>query len=164
MISIIVAVDRNMAIGYGNRLLFHIPADLKHFKNITMGHAIVMGRKTFESLPKGALPGRRNIVLTHSSVSFPGAETVNSLAQVMDMARASGEEVFFIGGDSVYREVEKYADRLYVTEIDAVAAEADAWFPAIDRGRWIEKSRDSFPADEKNPCPYSFVVYERVAE
>ena len=153
-----------MAIGYGNRLLFHIPADLKHFKNITMGHAIVMGRKTFESLPKGALPGRRNIVLTHSSVSFPGAETVNSLAQVMDMARAGGEEVFFIGGDSVYREVEKYADRLYVTEIDAVAAEADAWFPAIDRDRWIEKSRDSFPADEKNPCSYSFVVYERVAE
>lgn len=161
MISIIVAVDRNMAIGHENKLLFYLPADLRHFKNITTGHTIVMGRKTFESLPKGALPNRRNVVVTRQDISFAGAETVHSLEEAFALC-GEGEELFVIGGDSIYKEAVKVADRLYVTEVDAAAACADAYFPQIDPAVWEEKNRESFPCDEKNPCPYSFVVYERL--
>ena len=154
MISIIAAVDRHMAIGYQNKLLFWLPNDLKRFKALTTGHTIIMGRKTFESLPKGALPNRRNIVLSsNAATSCPGEEAL-SLSD-------TDEEVYIIGGESVYRQALPLADRLCLTEIDAEAPQADAYFPQVQPEIWHEKNRDVHPADEKHPCPYAFVDYVR---
>ena len=161
MLSLIAAVDRRMAIGYQNRLLFWLPNDLKRFKALTTGHTILMGRKTFESLPKGALPHRRNVVLsTQESLRLPGAEVFHSLEEALASCPAE-EHVYIIGGESLYRQALPLADALCLTEIDAEAPQADAWFPPVDRNVWQEKSRDARPADEKHPCPYAFVDYVR---
>lgn len=161
MISIIAAVDRRMAIGYQNKLLFWLPNDLKRFKALTTGHTIIMGRKTFESLPKGALPNRRNIVLSsNAATSCPGAEVFTSLEEALNHCDAD-EEVYIIGGESVYRQALPLADRLCLTEIDAEAPQADAYFPQVQPEIWHEKNRDAHPADEKHPCPYAFVDYVR---
>lgn len=160
-IIIIAAVDRNHAIGLHNQLLFYLPADLKRFKQLTTGHTIVMGRRTFESLPKGALPNRRNIVLTRQSgLTFPGAETFASLDEAMAHA-ADGERLYIIGGASVYKQAIASAHRLCLTEIQAAAPEADAYFPAVDSDMWQEVSREHHTADEKNCCDYDFVDYIR---
>lgn len=161
MISIIAAVDRNMGIGHQNKLLFWLPNDLKRFKALTTGHTIIMGRKTFDSLPKGALPNRRNIVLSgQSGLSLPGAEVYASLEEALAGCRQD-EEVYIIGGASVYGQALPLANRLCLTEIDAEAPQADAFFPKVDPAVWQEKSRESHPADEKHPCPYAFVDYVR---
>lgn len=161
MISIIAAVDRRMAIGYQNKLLFWLPNDLKRFKALTTGHTIIMGRKTFESLPKGALPNRRNVVLSsNASASCPGAEVFTSLEKALESC-AKEEEVYIIGGASVYRQALPLADRLCLTEIDAEAPQADAYFPPVDPAVWQEKSREAHAADEKHPCPYTFTDYIR---
>lgn len=161
MISIIAAIDKNRGIGYRNKLLFWLPGDLKHFKALTTGNTIVMGRKTFESLPKGALPDRRNIVLsTQKELVCPGAEVFPSLEEALDSCRPD-EHVYIIGGAGVYRQALPLADALCLTEIDAEAAQADAYFPETDPAVWREKSRESHPADEKHPCPYAFVDYVR---
>lgn len=161
MIYIIVATDKNLAIGNQNKLLFWLPNDLKRFKELTTGNTIIMGRNTFLSLPKGALPNRRNIVLsTRKDASFPGAETFSSLEEAINNC-SKEEKVFIIGGASVYKQALPLADVLCITEIDAVAPEADTYFPNIDPTIWKEKSRESHPADEKHPCPYAFVEYVR---
>jgi dihydrofolate reductase len=160
-ISIIVAVDRNMAIGNDNKLLFWLPNDLKRFKALTTGNTIIMGRRTFESLPKGALPNRRNIVLTsRADAQFAGAESFNSLEAALAACRED-EHIYIIGGETLYRRAMEMADELCVTEIDSAAPEADAYFPEIKAEVWKEKSRDAHPADEKHLCPYAFVDYER---
>ncbi len=161
MIYIIVATDKNLAIGNQNKLLFWLPNDLKRFKELTTGNTIIMGRNTFLSLPKGALPNRRNIVLsTRKDASFPGAETFSSLEEAINNC-SKEEKVFIIGGASVYKQALPLADVLCITEIDAEAPEADTYFPAIDPTIWKEKSRESHSADEKHPCPYAFVEYVR---
>lgn len=161
MIYIIVATDKNLAIGNQNKLLFWLPNDLKRFKELTTGNTIIMGRNTFLSLPKGALPNRRNIVLsTRKAASFPGAETFSSLEEAINNC-SEEEKVFIIGGASVYKQALPLADVLCITEIDAEAPEADTYFPAIDPTIWKEKSRESHSADEKHPCPYAFVEYVR---
>lgn len=160
MICIIAAVDRRMGIGYKNRLLFRLPNDLKRFKSLTSGHTVVMGRKTFESLPKGALPDRRNIVLSRTGFRCPGAEVFPSLEEALQTCGAD-EQVYIIGGASVYRQALPLADRLCLTEVDAEAEQADAYFPPIDPAAWHEKSRESHPADEKHPCSYTFADYVR---
>lgn len=161
MISIIAAVDRHMAIGYKNELLFWLPNDLKRFKALTTGNTIIMGRKTFESLPKGALPNRRNVVLSsRTDLSFPGAEVFPSLEEAVNSCSAD-EHIFVIGGASVYRQALPLAHALCLTEIDAEAPQADAYFPEVDLTLWQEKSRDSHVIDEKHPCPYAFVDYIR---
>lgn len=161
MINIIAAVDRHMGIGYENKLLFWLPNDLKRFKALTTGNTIIMGRKTFESLPKGALPNRRNIVLSsHTDVIFPGAEVFSSLEEALKNCRTD-EQVYIIGGASVYRQALPLADVLCLTEIDAEAPQADVYFPDVDMNIWQEKSRESHPVDEKHPCPYAFVDYIR---
>ena len=161
LLSLIAAIDRRRAIGYQNKLLFWLPNDLKRFKALTTGHTILMGRKTFESLPKGALPNRRNVVLSSSaSLSLPGAEVFHSLEEALASCHAD-EHVYIIGGESLYRQALPLADELCLTEIDAEAPAADAWFPPIDPAAWHEKSRDARPADEKHPCPYAFVNYVR---
>lgn len=160
-LSLIAAIDRHRAIGYQNKLLFWLPNDLKRFKALTTGHTILMGRKTFESLPKGALPHRRNVVLSSSqSLTLPGAEVFHSLQEALDACHPN-ELVYVIGGASLYQQALPLADALCLTEIDAEAPQADAWFPPIEPNVWYEKSRDARPADEKHPCPYAFVDYVR---
>ena len=160
-LSLIAAIDRNRAIGYENKLLFWLPNDLKRFKTLTTSHTILMGRKTFESLPKGALPQRRNVVLsTDKSLQLPGAEVFPTLEDALASC-CPDEHVYIIGGASLYHHALPLADELCLTEIDAEAPHADAWFPPIDPALWQEKSRDARPADEKHPCPYAFVDYVR---
>lgn len=161
MISIIAAVARDSGIGFQNKLLFWLPNDLKRFKALTTGNTIIMGRKTFDSLPKGALPNRRNIVLSSNpATQCPGAELFPTLEAALQSCR-SDEQVYIIGGASVYQQAMPIADRLCLTEIVAEAPQADAFFPAVDLDVWHEKSREPHPADEKHPCPYAFVDYVR---
>ena len=160
MISIIAAVARNLAIGYENELLYWLPNDLKRFKALTTGHTIIMGRRTFESLPKGALPNRRNVVLTRSQIAFPGAETFPTLQEALASC-AIGTEVFIIGGASVYREALPLADRLCLTEVHDTPAQADAFFPAIDPKEWKIAFREEHTPDERHAQAYSFVDYVR---
>lgn len=161
MISIIAAVDRRMGLGFQNKLLFWLPNDLKRFKALTTGNTIIMGRKTFESLPKGALPNRRNVVLSSNpAIECPGAEVFPSLEAALQSCEAN-EHVYIIGGASIYSQALPLADELCLTEIDDTAPEADVFFPAVDPAIWHEKSREAHPADEKHLCPYAFVDYVR---
>lgn len=161
-ISIIVAMAQNRVIGKDNKLPWYLPADLRHFKNITMGHPIIMGRKTHESIGK-ALPGRRNIVVTRRPDyrAAKGCVTAHSLQQAITLS-AGAEEVFVIGGASLYREALPFAQRIYLTEVHAEVP-GDTYFPAIDMAAWKEISRERFPADKKNVYSYSFVVLEKLA-
>lgn len=158
-ISIIAAVDRHMAIGFKNKLLFWLPNDLKRFKALTTGHTVIMGRKTFESLPKGALPNRRNIVLsTNPATVFPGTEVFFSLEAALNSC-SKDEHVYIMGGESLYRQAIEFADELCLTEINSEAPEADAYFPAINPDIWHEKSKEVHPADKIHLCSYAFVNY-----
>jgi len=161
-ISIIAAVARNRAIGRENKLIYWLPNDLKRFKQLTTGHTIVMGRRTFESLPKGALPNRRNVVLTRSGEreQFPGCDVFPSLEAALKSCRPD-EEVYIIGGASVYEQAMKTADRLCLTEIDDSPEGADAFFPDYGEG-WQEVKREAHPKDEKHAFEYAFVDYERL--
>jgi dihydrofolate reductase len=161
-LSIIVAIGKNNEIGKGNELLCRLPTDLKHFKEITSGHPVVMGRKTFDSLPKGPLPNRRNIVISRSKdLKIEGAEVYASLDHAL-IKLIDEIEVFIIGGAQIYAQALPVADRLYLTKIHAGFPEADAFFPEIDRKAWRELSRETFPPDEKNPYSFSFLEYERI--
>ena len=160
-ISPIVAVDQQMGIGFENKPLFWLPNDLKRFKALTTGNTIIMGRKTFESLPKGALPNRRNIVLsTNPATTCQGAEVFTSLESALEACKAD-EHVYIIGGETIYRQAINLADELCITEIESKAPQVDAFFPSIDSAIWHEKSRDFHPADEKHLCSYAFVDYIR---
>ena len=160
-ISIIVAIAKNNAIGFENKLLYWLPNDLKRFKALTTGHTIIMGRKTFESLPKGALPNRRNIVLSRQDIDFPDAERFNSLEAALSQCRDE-EEIYIIGGASVYQEAMPLADKLCVTHIDDTPEQADAFFPEIDSSIWEETYKEFHPTDEKHQYPYCFVDYQRI--
>lgn len=159
-ISIIAAVAKNMAIGCDNKLLYWLPNDLKRFKSLTTGHTIIMGRKTFDSLPKGALPNRRNVVLSRSLTELPGAEVFPDLQTALASCSET-EDIYIIGGESVYRQAMPIANRLCLTEIDAIPEQADAFFPAVDHKEWREASRECHDADEKHGCRYCFVDYVR---
>jgi len=160
-ISIIAAVADNYAIGNLNKLPWHLPADLKHFRQLTTGHAVVMGKRTFESLPNGPLPNRKNIVLTSimSEGVNEGYFEADSLEDVFYLTEKE-ENVFIIGGTSVYKQTFDKADTLYITWVHSIFV-ADTFFPEINFKEWNEVSREDFIADEKNPYPYSFSVYER---
>lgn len=149
MLHIIAAIDRRGGIGRDGDMLFHIGADLRRFKALTMGHTVVMGRRTFESLPKGALPGRRNIVITRNAAwSAPGAERASSLAEAISMA-ANDSDTYIIGGGQIYSAAMPVADQLDLTVIDADGGEADTHFPVLplDNFRTIEiSSADTQPA------------------
>ena len=160
-ISIIVAIAENYAIGCQNKLPWHLPADLKHFKELTTGNAVIMGRKTFESLPNGALPNRKNIVL-RSVLSDGVTESyfeANSPSDALKIAE-SEKQIFIIGGSSVYEQFLDKADSMYITWIHA-EFEADTFFPKIDFSKWKEISRINHKADEKNRYDYSFVEYQK---
>ncbi len=158
MISMIAAVARNRAIGFENKLIYWLPNDLKRFKALTTGHTIVMGRKTFESLPKGALPNRRNCVLTRSIDQLPGCECFKDWDSFIASCQPD-EDIYIIGGASLYRELLDKADRLCLTEIDDTPAQADTFFP--DYSNWKESWREDHTTDEKHQQAYSFVDYVR---
>lgn len=149
MISIVVAIAENRAIGYKNDLLWHLPADLKRFKEMTTGHSIIMGSRTFRSLPKGALPNRRNIVLSRTQQDFPGAEWAASPEVALELVGEEAE-AFVIGGAQVYEQMLPYTDKIYLTRVHADFPEADTFFPELDMSEWVELSRTEYPADEKN--------------
>ena len=155
-INIIAAVAANRAIGLANRLLYWLPNDLKRFKSLTMGHTIIMGRRTFESLPKGALPHRRNIVLSRSETTFAGCERYASLEEALAHCQEE-EEVYIIGGASLYRQAIRVADKLCLTEIHDTPAEADTFFPPYDE--WREVAREKHGIDERHAFSYDFVDY-----
>ena len=159
MISIIAAVAKNRAIGYQNKLIYWLPNDLKRFKTLTTGHTIIMGRNTFLSLPKGALPNRRNIVLSRSQKAFHGCDVYTSLEEALKHCTPD-EDIYIIGGASVYRQALKLADRLCLTEIDDTPANADTFFPPY-KDDWQEESREDHPIDDRHNFRYSFVDYVR---
>lgn len=161
-ISIIVAVAQGNAIGRNGDLLFHISADLRRFKEITMGHPIIMGRKTFESFPKGPLPGRQNIVITRQrDYAREGITVVDSFAGALAVANVV-DEVFVIGGGEIYREAIKRASRLYLTEIDAMVEDADTFFPEIDAKEWHITEEGEWIEDERTGARYRFVCLSRL--
>ena len=158
MITIIAAVARNRAIGFENKLLYWLPNDLKRFKALTTGHTIIMGRNTFESLPKGALPNRRNVVLSRTTKELPGCEVFPTLEEALQSCR-SDEDIYIIGGARVYEQAIKFADRLCLTEIADTPREADAFFP--DYSDWKVETKEAHPKDEKHAFEYAFVDYVR---
>jgi dihydrofolate reductase len=161
ILSVIAAIGKNNEIGKGNDLLCHLPADLKHFKEITSGRTVIMGRKTFESLPKGPLPNRKNIVISRNpGLKIEGATVYPSLDYAL-IKLMNEEEVFIIGGAQIYRQILPDADKLYLTKIHAGFPEADVFFPEIKLNEWREVSRETHLADEKHPYAFTFVDYER---
>lgn len=161
MIVIIAAVAKNGVIGKANALPWHLPEDMKHFKALTTGHAVIMGRKTWESLPPKSrpLPNRHNIVLTRNAAyDAPGATVVTALDEAIKLG-AGGTALFVIGGAELYAHMLPHAQRLELTEIDA-AFEGDAHFPAWDRAQWREVKRE-FGKTEAG-LGYAFVTYERI--
>ena len=161
MISVIVAIAENYAIGKKGDLLCHLPADLKHFKEITSGKTVMMGERTFFSLPKHPLPNRRNIVLTDvKGKTFDGAEAVYSIDEMVKCINGE-EEAFVIGGGMVYRQMMPLADKLYITHIHNSWPDADTFFPEIKEDEWHRVSAERHEADEKNPFAYTFAEYIR---
>jgi dihydrofolate reductase len=157
--AIIVAIANNNAIGKDNKLLCHLPGDLKHFKEITSGHTVIMGRNTFFSLPKGALPNRRNIVLSPDDEQFPGCETAHSIDEAL--VKCSNEEkVFFIGGAMIYHQTYPLVDKMYLTMVHA-DFEADTFFPEIDYNLWDRVSYELHEATPHSTIAYSYENFVR---
>jgi len=154
MINIIVAYDKNLAIGKDNTLVWRQSADLKRFKELTTGHTVVMGRKTYESIGR-PLPNRRNIVITRQDIKIDGVEIINSIEDIKNIK----EDIFIIGGGEIYKSCLILADRVFATEIDC-EIEADTWFPKIDHN-WVEESREYGVLDSKNEYNYIFINYVR---
>ncbi len=158
LISLIVAMGQNMVIGINNRLPWRLPAEMRYFRETTMGKPIIMGRKTHESIG-GVLPGRHNIVLTRSrTYKSPGCSIVHSVQEALGVAK--GKEVMVIGGAQVYKLFLPLADRIYLTVVES-EFEGDSFFPAIDRREWLEVSRETHEPDEYNQYKYSLILYER---
>ncbi|WP_243290802.1 dihydrofolate reductase [Bacillus sp. FJAT-47783] len=161
MLSFLVAMDRNRLIGKDNDLPWHLPADLKYFKEVTMGHKIVMGRKTYESIGR-PLPGRENIVLsTNPEYEAEGCKVFHSIENFLHFAKEHrDEELFVIGGAVIFNRLFDKADRLYITEIDETF-DGDTYFPHFNKSEWNLLSEKEGTMDEKNIYPHRFLVYER---
>lgn len=159
MIAIVVAIAENNAIGKDNQLLWHLPADLKHFKQITTGHTIIMGRKTYDSIGK-PLPNRRNIVISRATgLQIPGVEVTGSVADALALC-SNEAEVFIIGGAEIYKSTLDITDRIYLTKVHQ-HYEADAFFPEINTGQWSESDVENHLPDEKNKVAYTFSTLSR---
>lgn len=161
MISIIVAVAENNVIGKDNNLLWHIPDDLKRFKRLTIGHTVIMGKKTWESLPKRPLPDRRNVVITDNpGDEFQGAEKALSIKGALAFCRPA-EETFIMGGASVYQQFLPLTDRLYLTRVHRTF-EGDAYFPQLNLLDWERISKDDYPPDSQNDFGYTYYIFDRI--
>lgn len=159
MVSIIVAIARNGVIGDKNSLLWHIKEDMRFFRTTTSGHAVVMGRKTFESLGSKPLPKRTNIVITRADREFDGALTAHSLEEAIAMA-AGDEEIFIIGGAQIYAEALRLADRIYITYVDC-DYEGDTSFPEVDYSQWELVASEGHERGEEYEHPFEFRTYDR---
>lgn len=161
MISLIVAMDRNHVIGLNNDLPWHLPADLRYFKEKTTGNTIIMGRKTFESIGR-PLPNRRNVVITRSDLDFPdGVEVIHDLETIEEWNERHPDKNFFIiGGGNIYRQAISFADRLYITWIDEEFT-GDTYFPDFSLHEWELNEKTKGKKDEKNPYDYFHLVYDR---
>ncbi len=161
MVTIIVAMGNNNEIGKGNQLLWHLPEDLKHFKKLTTGHPIIMGRKTYESIGK-PLPNRTNIVVSRKNDWFEeGILIVGSIKEAMKFAKKINEDYFIIGGGSIYEQTIDLVDCLQVTHVKA-SLDADAFFPKINKKIWQKVSEECHEKDDKNEYDYCFETYERI--
>lgn len=159
-LALIAAVAQNMAIGYENKLIYWLPNDLKRFKALTTGHTIIMGSNTFRSLPKGALPNRRNIVLSRKENNFEGAEHFCSLEEAL-LTCNNEDVVYIIGGEKLYHTALPLADILCLTEVDDTPQKADAFFPTFNKEEWTTTEKENFECDEKHSHNYSFVTYTK---
>jgi len=160
-IALVVVVDENNGIGKNNKLLCHLPADLKRFKELTVGHSIIMGRKTFESLPNGPLPNRRNIILTQSA-DYKAKNCVIAHSVKQALKNIEDEEIaFIIGGEQIYKAFIDIAKLLYITKIHH-KFDADAFFPEIDNSKWKLTEHEDKKPDDKNKFSFSFRTYLRI--
>ena len=158
-VSVVAALAKNRVIGIGNRLPWRLPEDLAHFKALTLGHPVLMGRKTFESLGR-PLPGRNNIVISRNPAFHPaGCIVANSVPDALALCEGA-DEVFFIGGAELYAQAIPLADRLYLTEVD-IEAVGDAWFPDYDRSAFSEVSREPHTGQKGDALRFDFVLYQR---
>ena len=156
MIKIIVAISKNRVIGDSNKLIWHLPADLKRFKEVTGGHPIVMGRKTYESIGR-PLPNRRNIIITRDeNYEVDGCEVVNSIEEALLLTNS---DCFIIGGGEIYKQTLHIADQIYLTQVDE-DFDGDTTFPELPPS-WYVSNKEDFESDEKNPYKYSFILYEK---
>ena len=161
MLSLIVAISENYAIGKAGDLLCHLPNDLKHFKELTTGATIVMGKKTFFSLPRRPLPNRRNIVLTRDiAFAYDNTEVAHSIPELQTMLQAD-ERVFIIGGGEVYKQFMPLVDELQITHIHHTWEDADTFFPEIDLSTWECVSEERHESDEKHIFAYTFTTYQK---
>lgn len=164
ILSLIVAKSINDVIGIDNQLPWHLPADLKYFKHLTTGHTIIMGRKTFESIGR-PLPNRKNVVITRDKkFNAEGIHVKNSIDEAIEFANIesdSNEEVFIIGGDTIYQQTLELADKLYITQVNTIIENGTSFFPKIDSETWKSVSSESHLKDEKNQFDYSFEIYEK---
>ena len=162
-IHAIVAIASDGAIGRQGDLLCYLPADMRHFKQVTMGHSIIMGRKTFESFPRRPLPGRQNIVITRSADwQYPGVTVVHGLEDAI--AAAQTDVVFIIGGAQVYEQALPLVDVLHLTRIHARWASADAYFPELNMDEWQEVEREHHVSDHRNAYEFDFITLKRRAQ
>ncbi|WP_421159670.1 type 3 dihydrofolate reductase [Aeromonas dhakensis] len=160
MISMIAAMAHDRVIGLDNQMPWHLPADLAHFKRVTLGKPVLMGRKTFESIGR-PLPGRRNLVISRNlDYRADGVEVIDSVDAALALLGSNVAELMVIGGGHLYGQLLPRADRLYLTRID-LAVEGDTRFPAFDEGDWSCIERESHQPDEKNPHPYHFETWQR---
>jgi dihydrofolate reductase len=160
MISIIVAVSEDFGIGRNNELLWHISEDLKRFKRLTFGKTVIMGKKTWESLPKRPLPGRKNIVLTDKpGECFDGSVSAYSIEDAISKC-GKDEDIFIIGGGSIYSQFMSLAGRLYITHVHKMAP-ADVYFPEVDLKIWKVVEKEEFQPDDKESIPYTYIIYEK---
>ena len=162
MINIIVAVSDNLAIGRAGDMPWHISADLKYFKRTTLGHTVIMGRKTWESIGCRPLKNRRNIVVSSTLEPGDGFDVAGSLKTALEMA--SGEEIFIMGGGRLYAQAISVAERLYVTHVHTVIEDADTFFPEITTKEWLLTDRSETETDPDSGLKYEFTVYDRKEE
>jgi dihydrofolate reductase len=159
----IAGIGKKNELGVKNTLLWNLPADMKHFREMTSGHPVIMGQKTYESIGR-PLPNRRNIILTHDLAYHPeDTEVVHSIDELLELCKKenSDEEFFVIGGGMIYAQLIDMMDMLYITHVDASFPEADAFFPEIKKSLFQEVSREEHEADEKNIYPYAFTEYKK---
>ena len=159
-VALIAALDRNGAIGRGNRMPWHLPDDLKRFRDLTRSHPVVMGRRTFESIGR-PLPDRLNVVVTRrADFGPPGVAVAHSLDAALH-ACPPGADIFVIGGGEIYRQALPFAGTLYLTHVDTTVEGADAFFPAVDQGEWKAVCGEQHPADARHPHAFRYAIYRR---
>jgi len=165
LVSLIVAASENNVIGKNGQLPWHLPSDMKYFRDTTMGHCVIMGRKNYDSIPEKFRPlsGRPNIIITHQkNFSAPQCIVVNSIKEALDEAKKKNEtEAFIIGGGEIFKQSMELADKIYLTRIYATI-DGDVFFPPVNMKEWKEESVRHFKADEKNKFDYSFIVLSRI--